>query len=109
MSLLHGYEFQGKALKVEPICDHEVHVRVRVPEKIVSYSVGAIKRTSKKGELNTMRRVTPGGGSTGGSDGDGDKYGHEREQRKARLERRKTRGRYKNQQMKNSRATRLAA
>ena len=108
MSLLHGYEFQGKALKVEPICDHEVHGRVRVPEKIVSYSVGAIKRTSKKG-LNTMRRVTPGGGSTGGSDGGGDKYGHEREQRKARLERRKTRGRYKNQQMKNSRATRLAA
>lgn len=109
MNLLHGYEFQGKALKVEPIRDHEIHGRIRVPEKIVGYSVGPIKRTSKKGELNTMRRATPNATASGTGNDDGDKYGHEREQRKARLERRKTRGRYKNQQMKNSRAIRLAA
>lgn len=109
MSLLHGYEFQGKLLKVESIRDHEIHGRIRAPQKIVDYAVGPIKR-QRKGELNTMRRATPNAATASGvGDEDGDKYGHERDQRIARMEKRKTRGRYKNQQRKNSRATRLAA
>jgi len=108
LSLLHGYEFQGKCLKVEPIRDHAIHGRIRAPQKIVDYAVGPIKR-QRKCELNTMRRATPNAAAGGVGDEDGDKYGHERDQRMARMEKRKTRGRYKNQQRKNSRATRLAA
>jgi hypothetical protein len=108
MSLLHGYEFQGKRLKVEAIRDHDIHGRIRAPQKIVDYAVGPIKR-QRKGELNTMRRATPNASTSSGGVNEGDKYGHEREQRMARMEKRKTRGRYKNQQRKNSRATRLAA
>lgn len=94
MILLHGYELQGKCLKVEPIRDHEKYGRIRAPQKIVDYAVGPIKR-QRNGELNTMRRATTSGTRL-----------DERERRRSRLEKRKSRGRYKNQQRKNSRATR---
>jgi len=42
---------------VESIRDHEIAGRIRVPQKIVDYAVGPIKR-QRKGELNTMRRAT---------------------------------------------------
>ena len=103
MNLLHGYELQGKAIVVEPIKDHEKYGRIRAPQKIVDYAVGPIKR-QRRGELNTMRRASATGSAT--LDGeDGERYKHERERRRTRLARRKDRGRYKNQQRKNSRAT----
>jgi len=57
MNLLNGYEHEGKILMVESIRDHEIAGRIRVPQKIVDYAVGPIKR-QRKGELNTMRRAT---------------------------------------------------
>lgn len=112
MDLLHGYELQGKPLKIECIKDHEKHGRVRVPRKIVDYAVGPIKRR-RNGELNTMRRVTTNAARINPSDDEGshgrherERHRHEREQRRVRMEKRKTRGRYRNQQRKNSRATR---
>ena len=106
MELLHGYELQGKCLKVEPIKDHEKYGRIRAPQKIVDYAVGPIKR-QRKGELNTMRRATPAASAARIGDDSGDRYRNERERRRTRMEKRKSRGRYKNQQRKNSRATRL--
>lgn len=111
MNLLHGYELQGKCLK-----DHETYGRIRAPQKIVDYAVGPIRR-QRKGELNTMRRATANYASTtissageeGGENAStriGGGGGHDRERRMARLEKRKSRGRYKNQQRKNSRACR---
>lgn len=104
MNLLHGYELQGKCLKVEPIKDHE-NTRIRVPQKIVDYTVGPAKR-QRNGELNTMRRATISGTKTSSSD-DEDRCSHDKNRRRARLAKRKTKGRYKNQQKKNSRANRL--
>ena len=108
MNLLHGYELQGKCLKVEPIKD--TNGRIRAPQKIVDYCVGPIKR-QRGGELNTMRRATAGAGIGDDNDDDGrvDRYRQDRAQRRARLDKRKTRGRYKNQQRKHSRATRSYA
>lgn len=104
LELLHGYELQGKYLKVEPIRDHEKSGRVRAPQKIVDYCVGPIKR-QRNGELNTMRRATANGDVDDDEDRVG-KYRLNRAQHKARMEKRKTRGQYKNQQRKHSRATR---
>lgn len=116
MDLLHGYELQGKCLKIEPIRDHEKHGRIRAPQKIVDYAVGPVKRHGRRGELNTMRRATVFSSSAtagntrirhGHDDEDdedgGSRYRHERARRRARMEKKKTRGRYKNQQRKNSR------
>jgi len=102
MNLLNGYEVNGKCLKVEAIRDHEKYGRIQVPGKIVDYSVGPVKR-QRRGELNTMRRAT----STISSDEEGgeSRYSNERERRRTRMEKRKSRGRYKNQQRKNSRAS----
>jgi RNA recognition motif-containing protein len=100
MNLLHGFELNGKSMKVEPIKDHEKYGRIRVPGKIIEYVVGPEKRM-RNGEINTMRRATstlP----TEPTENEGWKV--EREQRKMRMAKRKTRGRYKNQQRKNSRA-----
>jgi len=106
MNLLHGYELQGKCLKVEPIKDHETYGRIRAPQKIVDYAVGPIRR-QRKGELNTMRRATANATSSVGEEGGANnRNGHDRERRMARMEKRKDRGRYKNQQRKNSRASR---
>mmetsp|Transcript_20990 Transcript_20990/g.35592 ORF Transcript_20990/g.35592 Transcript_20990/m.35592 type:complete len:238 (-) Transcript_20990:1562-2275(-) len=97
IDLFQGYEVNGRRLKVEPIKDHEKYGRIRVPGKIIEYAVGPIKM--QRNGLNTMRRAT----STLDSNSSGDsRYENEREQRK---QKRKTRGRYKNQQRKNSRAT----
>jgi len=49
-----GYELNNRPLKVEVIQDHKF--RVRVPEKLVVYAVGEVKRT--RGHKNTMRKVT---------------------------------------------------
>lgn len=107
MNLLHGYELQGKILKVEPIKDHETYGRIRAPQKIVDYAVGPIRR-QRGGEPNTMRRATANASSSslGAEGGENTRIGYDRERRMARLEKRKTRGRYKNQQRKNSRASR---
>jgi RNA recognition motif-containing protein len=100
MTLLHGYELNGKCIKVEPIKDHEKYGRIRVPGKIIEYVVGPEKRL-RNGEVNTLRRATstlP----TEPTENEGWKM--ERDQRRMRMDKRKTRGRYKNQQRKNSRA-----
>eukprot|EP00571_Detonula_confervacea_P012795 CAMPEP_0172299442 /NCGR_PEP_ID=MMETSP1058-20130122/1753_1 /TAXON_ID=83371 /ORGANISM="Detonula confervacea, Strain CCMP 353" /LENGTH=244 /DNA_ID=CAMNT_0013008893 /DNA_START=306 /DNA_END=1037 /DNA_ORIENTATION=+ len=99
MNILHGYEHQGKILMVEAIRDHEISGRIRVPQKIVDYTVGPIKR-QRKGELNTMRRATRMGAS---DDDDEDGNGWDRGGSRDRMKKRKTKGRYKNQQKKNSR------
>jgi hypothetical protein len=52
----HGREWNGRAIKVEPIVDHPRGGRVRVPEKIVSYVSGEAKYT-RDGKVNTMRRI----------------------------------------------------
>ncbi|KAL7530132.1 hypothetical protein ACHAXR_003324 [Thalassiosira sp. AJA248-18] len=110
MDLLHGYELQGKCLKVEPIKDHAKYGRIRAPQKIVDYAVGPIKR-QRKGELNTMRRATATSTRIWSSDDDeddgGSGYRQNRARRQARVEKRKSKGRYKNQQRKNSRASRM--
>mmetsp|Transcript_8925 Transcript_8925/g.18885 ORF Transcript_8925/g.18885 Transcript_8925/m.18885 type:complete len:262 (-) Transcript_8925:233-1018(-) len=113
MELLHGYELQGKCLKVESIRDHEKHGRIRAPQKIVDYAVGPIKR-QRNGELNTMRRARMNTTNDGSNrinnshgDGDDDGYSTRKDRRRTRVEKRKTRGRYKNQQRKNSRASRM--
>jgi RNA recognition motif-containing protein len=50
----HGYLLNDRALRVESIIDYKY--RVRVPEKLVTYTVGSAKRT-RGGGNNTMRRV----------------------------------------------------
>jgi len=100
IDLFQGYEVNGRRLKVEPIKDHEKYGRIRVPGKIIEYAVGPIKM--QRNGLNTMRRATTTLDSNSGGDS---RYENEREQRKSRMQKRKTRGRYKNQQRKNSRAT----
>lgn len=103
IDLFQGYEVNGKPIKVEPIRDHEKYGRIRVPGKIIEYAVGPVKM--QRNGLNTMRRATSTTSRLDGNAGDDGGYEHEREQRKARMQKRKTRGRYKNQQRKNSRAT----
>ena len=100
MSLLHGYELNGKCIKVEAIKDHEKYGRIRVPGKIIEYVVGPEKRM-RNGEVNTMRRATS---SLPTEPIENEGWKMERERRTMRMAKRKTRGRYKNQQRKNSRA-----
>jgi len=105
LKMLNGQQLNGRILKIEEVKDSERHGRVKAPQKIVDYAVGQVKR-QRRGELNTMRRVT----SSTRLANDDDKcesYKAERKLRKERLARRKNRGRYKNQQRKNSRAARL--
>jgi len=107
MNLFHGYEVNGKCLKVEAIKDHEKFGRIKVPEKIIDYAVGPVRRR-RNGELNTMRRATVHVQSSNSANERGGRLSRsEREQRRLRMEKRKSRGRYKNQQRKNSRATRV--
>lgn len=104
----HGYEVNGRQLKVENIKDDERHSRIRVPGKLIEYVVGPAKKT-RNGEVNDMRRARNGGEGadecSNGTNGINSKI--DRDQRKVRTEKRKRRGRYKNQQKKNSRATRV--
>ena len=53
----HGCAFFGKNIKVEEIRDHPKMGRVRVPEKIVAYVSGSLKKT-RSGKANTMRRIS---------------------------------------------------
>jgi len=103
IDLFQGYEVNGKPLKVESIKDHEKYGRIRVPGKIIEYAVGPIKM--QRNGLNTMRRATSTSSRLDSNASKDSRYENEREQRKARMQKRKTRGRYKNQQRKNSRAT----
>mmetsp|Transcript_19424 Transcript_19424/g.29407 ORF Transcript_19424/g.29407 Transcript_19424/m.29407 type:complete len:276 (+) Transcript_19424:90-917(+) len=50
----HGYLLNERALRVESIIDYKY--RVRVPEKLVDYTVGSVKRT-RGGGNNTLRKV----------------------------------------------------
>jgi hypothetical protein len=52
----HGLEFMGRRIKVEPIIDHPKRGRVKIPERMVTYVVGAAKQTRSGGD-NTMRRI----------------------------------------------------
>lgn len=51
----HGTMLQGQELRVESI--KTMGPRVRVPEQLVLYTVGDVKKT-RDGQLNTMRRVS---------------------------------------------------
>lgn len=51
----HGHKLNGRRLKVEEIKSFPGCNRVRVPEKIVAYTVGEAKKT-RDGKVNTMRR-----------------------------------------------------
>jgi hypothetical protein len=55
----HGVEFMGRKLRVEEIRDDPRKGRVRVPERMVSYVVGAAKPVSKRNNsTGGMRRVS---------------------------------------------------
>eukprot|EP00978_Attheya_sp_CCMP212_P041755 scaffold243667_cov44-Attheya_sp.AAC.1 len=53
----HGHELNGRTIKVEEIKDDVKKNRVRVPEKIVAYTVGKPKKT-RDGSKNTLRRIS---------------------------------------------------
>lgn len=53
----HGYELNGRALRVECIRDVPGQNRVRVPERMVAYMCGTLKKTGD-GRVNTLRRVS---------------------------------------------------
>ena len=52
----NGCEWRGQAIKVEPIRDNPKVGRVRVPERMVQYVTGSVKKT-RDGRTNTMRRI----------------------------------------------------
>jgi len=51
-----GILWKGKQIKVQPILDDPRHGRVKVPERMVSFVCGEVKKT-RNGQLNEMRRV----------------------------------------------------
>lgn len=51
----HGYELEGKQIKVEPITKNGP--RARVPEALVQYTVGSTKKL-RSGQTNTLRRIS---------------------------------------------------
>lgn len=52
----HGTTWEGKKIKVEEICNHQNKIaRVLVPETMVAYVSGAVKKT-RSGRPNSMRR-----------------------------------------------------
>ena len=55
--LFDGFEWRGKALKVEPIRDHPKMGRVKVPERMVHFVSGATKKT-RSGKTNDLRRIS---------------------------------------------------
>lgn len=52
-----GHEWRGKYLKVEPIRDIPGRARVRIPERMVSFVSGEVKKT-RNGKTNIMRRIS---------------------------------------------------
>ena len=53
----HGYEWRGKTLKVECIRNDHNSGLVRIPERMVEYVSGRMKKT-RSGETNTLRRIS---------------------------------------------------
>ena len=54
----HGVEFQGRRLKVENILDHPSKGRVNVPEKLVTYVLGAAKKTPRGKNDFSLRKTS---------------------------------------------------
>ena len=57
----HNYEWRGQSLKVEPIKDHPTAGRVRLPERMISYVSGPVKKSfsnSNNKPLNSLRRIS---------------------------------------------------
>lgn len=52
----HGSEWKGKRIKVEAIQDDPKRGRVSVPERLVTYVSGSLKKL-RKGQVNTMRNA----------------------------------------------------
>jgi len=52
----HGHELNGRRIKVEPIKDDPDCKRVRVPERLILYACGEVKKT-RDGRTNSLRRV----------------------------------------------------
>lgn len=55
----HNTEWRGKRIKVECIIDNPKCGRVRVPERMVSYVSGSLKK-NRSGKVNSMRAVRDG-------------------------------------------------
>lgn len=53
----HGYELNGRRIKVEKIRDDPKMKRVRIPERMVLYACGEAKKT-RDGRTNTLRRIS---------------------------------------------------
>eukprot|EP00590_Aulacoseira_subarctica_P007054 CAMPEP_0172425420 /NCGR_PEP_ID=MMETSP1064-20121228/31948_1 /TAXON_ID=202472 /ORGANISM="Aulacoseira subarctica , Strain CCAP 1002/5" /LENGTH=164 /DNA_ID=CAMNT_0013168283 /DNA_START=380 /DNA_END=874 /DNA_ORIENTATION=+ len=54
IEMFHGYNLEGRAIKVERIKSHGP--RVRVPERLLVYTLGEVKRT-REGKPNTLRQI----------------------------------------------------
>lgn len=54
----HGTEFMGRRLKVEEILDHPRNGRVNVPEKLVTYVLGAAKKTPRGKTDFSLRKTS---------------------------------------------------
>mmetsp|Transcript_25516 Transcript_25516/g.59796 ORF Transcript_25516/g.59796 Transcript_25516/m.59796 type:complete len:212 (+) Transcript_25516:629-1264(+) len=54
----HGVEFMGRRLKVEEILDHPSKGRVHVPEKLVTYVLGAAKKTPRGKNDFSLRKIS---------------------------------------------------
>jgi len=54
----HGVEFMGRRLKVEEILDHPRNGRVHVPEKLVTYVLGAAKKTPRGKNDFSLRKTS---------------------------------------------------
>jgi RNA recognition motif-containing protein len=76
-----GYVLNDKAIRVEPIIDYKF--RVRVPEKLVSYSLGPAKQL-RGGGRNTLRQVSENSSREGGMN---QKCSHDKSWRKKKCNR----------------------
>jgi len=54
----HGVELMGRRLKVEEILDHPSKGRVNVPEKLVTYVLGAAKKTPRGKNDFSLRKTS---------------------------------------------------
>jgi hypothetical protein len=55
ITLFHGYSLEGRRIKVERI--RSQGPRVRVPEQLLAYTLGKVKRV-REGKPNTLRRIS---------------------------------------------------
>lgn len=58
ISRFHGVEFMGRRLKVEKILDHPRKGRIHVPEKLVTYVLGAAKKTPRGKTDFSLRKIS---------------------------------------------------